>query len=445
MTFSVHSLLSLPREQWEAAIRSLTDEQVTRLKYEWRFWARPNQLAPVGAWRIWLILAGRGFGKTRCAVEWVQQQAASGLAERIALVGATASDVRDVLVEGESGILRKAPPWFRPDWQPSKSRLVWPNGVQGFTYSAEEPDRLRGKQHHAAAADELASWRYTETWDQLMLGLRLGADPRCVISTTPRPTELIISLVKRASDPNDVRVSRGSTYDNRANLAPVFIDQIIRRYEGTRLGRQELYAEVLDDNPGALWKREQIDKCRVSKVPDLRRVVVAVDPAVSSNENSAETGIVVAGLGSDGHGYVLDDRSLVASPAAWAAEAVAVYSSRKADRIVAEVNNGGELVEAAIRTVDRNAAFKQVRASRGKEVRAEPIAALYEQGRVHHVGSLAKLEDQLCSWDPATASRSPDRLDALVWALTELMLSGGVRAASAGAFDTSDFDAQSLG
>lgn len=413
----------MPRPKWETAIRSLTPEQATRLKYEWTFWARPSQLAPTGAWRIWLILAGRGFGKTRCSVEWVRGLAENAGAERIALVGATASDVRDVLVEGESGILRKAPPWCRPTWQASKSRLVWPNGVQAFTYTAEEPDRLRGKQHDAAVADELASWQYDQdTWDQLMFGLRLGRDPRCVISTTPRPTPIIQSLVKRArEDANDVRLVRGSTFDNRANLAAAFVDQIVRRYEGTRLGRQELYAEVLDDNPGALWNYAQIDSLRVRTAPALRRIVVAVDPAVSSNEDSDETGIVVAGLGEDGHGYVLEDLSLIASPAQWAKVVIKAYADRKADRVVAEVNQGGDLVEANLRTVDPNVSFLAVRASKGKHTRAEPIAALYEQERVHHVGGLPKLEDQLCGWNPAT-SDSPDRLDALVWALTELLL-----------------------
>lgn len=406
----------------EAAIRSLTPEQATRLKYDWSFWARHEQLAPAGLWRIWLILAGRGFGKTRTGVEWVQTEVDAGRVERLALVGATADDVRDILVEGESGILAKAPPWSRPTWKAHLRRLVWPNGAQAFTYTAEEPDRLRGKQHDGALADELASWRYSEAWDQLMFGLRLGQDPRCVVTTTPRPTETIKSLVKRSLDPNDVRLTRGSTFDNRANLAPAFVAQIVRRYEGTRLGRQELFAEILDDNPAALWKRERIDDLRVTTHPPLRRIVVGVDPAVTANEKSDETGIVVAGLGEDGHGYVLDDRSLVDSPSGWAHTAVRAYQAMQADRIVAEVNQGGDLVEMAIRTVDPRASYKAVRAARGKITRAEPIAALYEQGRVHHVGSFKGLEDQLCDWDPLSSPESPDRLDALVWALTELML-----------------------
>jgi phage terminase large subunit-like protein len=386
-----------------------------------------------------MFLAGEAMiptHNTRCGVEWVREQVETKKAGRLALVGATASDVRDVLIEGESGILATAAPWCRPTWQSARSRLVWPNGAMAFTYSAEEPDRLRGKQHDGALCDELASWRYPETWDQLMFGLRLGVDPRVVITTTPRPTDLIRAMMKRSGDPADVRVTRGSTFEN-PHLAAAFRDQIARRYLGTRLGRQEIDAEILDDNPGALWKRAAIDELRVLRkdMPSLIRVVVAVDPAVSSNATSNETGIVVAGLGSDGHGYVLDDRTLSASPHQWASEAVNAYRAHNADRLVGEVNNGGDLVETAIRTVDRDVSYRAVRASRGKHTRAEPIAALYEQGRVHHVGALPKLEDQMCQWDPTAPVRrakasddgestSPDRIDALVWALTELMLEG---------------------
>lgn len=409
----------------ERLVRSLSPAELHHLLYDWRFWARDTQLAPLGMWRIWLVLAGRGFGKTRCGIEWVRDRVQSGAAGRIALVGATASDVRDVLIEGESGILAKSPPWFRPVWKPALGRLVWPNGAIALTYSAEEPDRLRGKQHDGGLCDELASWRYVDTWDQLMFGMRLGSDPRVVITTTPRPTEIIKSLMRRAEDPSDVRVTRGSTFDNKANLAPAFVDQIIKRYQGTRLGRQEIDAEILDDSPGALWKRDQIEARRVTAHPPLVRIVVGVDPAVSANATSDETGIVVAGLGTDGHGYVLRDDSLSSTPAGWASQVVAAYRTHAADRIVAEVNNGGDLVEMALRTVDRDVAYRAVRAARGKQTRAEPIAALYEQGRVHHVGLLGKLEDQLCSWDPTATTKSPDRLDALVWALTELMLEGG--------------------
>jgi len=251
----------------------------------------------------------------------------------------------------------------------------------------------------------------------LLFGLRLGSDPRCVVTTTPRPTKQIKDLI---ADPT-CRVTRGSTYENRANLAPAFFSQIVRRYEGTRLGRQELLAEILDDNPGALWRRPDIDDHKIATLPgELRRIVVAVDPAVTSSEDSDETGIIVAGVGHDGRGYVLDDMSLRGTPHQWGTQAVAAYSKYKADRLVAENNNGGEMVEHTVRTVDPNVSYKGVHASRGKVIRAEPIAALYEQGRVHHVGSFPELEDQLCQWEPGMAS--PDRLDALVWALSELML-----------------------
>lgn len=381
-------------------------------------WARPDQLAPAGDWSTWLVLAGRGWGKSRTGAEWVRRQALSGAASRIALVARTAADVRDVVVEGESGILAISPKRERPTWEPSRRRLTWPNGAIATTYSADEPDQLRGPQHDAGWLDELAAWRYPEAYDQLRFGLRLGAHPRVVVTTTPRPTPIIRALLASP----DTIVTRGRTIDNRANLAGSFLAEVSARYAGTRLGRQELDGEILDDAPGALWHRHLIDAARVDRAPDLRRVVVAIDPAVTSGGGSDETGIVVAGLGYDGRGYVLDDATARLSPDAWARKAVALYRSHKADRIVAEVNNGGEMVEHTLRTVDRSIPFRAVHASRGKAVRAEPVAALYEQGRVSHVGALAALEDQLCTWDPAESRTSPDRLDALVWALTELLV-----------------------
>lgn len=334
----------------------------------------------------------------------------------MAIVGRTAADVRDVLVEGESGILAKARPDFRPRYEPTKRRLIWPNGAIATTYSADEPDVLRGPQHDGAIADELAAWRHPEAWDQLMFGLRLGRDPRCVVATTPRPTKLIKELI---IDPKTV-VTKGTTYENAENLAPAFMEKIIARYEGTRLGRQELLAEILSDTPGALWRFEQLDSTRVEKAPELSRIVVAIDPAATHEDESSETGIVAAGLGADGHAYVLEDRSLHASPGEWARQAIALYCKLKADRIIGEVNNGGEMVGYTLMTVDPTVSYRAVHASRGKYTRAEPVAALYEQGRVHHVGALSELEDQLCTWTPGDAS--PDRMDALVWALTELML-----------------------
>jgi predicted phage terminase large subunit-like protein len=293
-----------------------------------------------------------------------------------------------------------------------------------MTFSAEEPERLRGPQHDAAVCDELGSWGRPDTWDMLQFGLRLGRNPRCLVATTPRPTKLIRELLAREG--RDVVVTRGSTYENRANLAPGFFDQVIRKYEGTRLGRQELLAEVLEDTPGALWNRDQLDRCRQGRPPALQRVVVAIDPAATSGEDADETGIVIAGKDSDGHGYVLADLSGRYSPADWAQRAIAAYRTHKADRIVAEVNNGGDMVEATLRMVDPNIPFTAVHASRGKVVRAEPAAALYEQHRVHHVGVFPELEDQMCGFttdfDRQRAGYSPDRVDALVWALSDLLV-----------------------
>lgn len=408
------------------AARKASEELMARAaevkRYNWAAHARPEQLPPAWDWHTWLLLAGRGFGKTRVISEWVRYQAESGTAKRIALVGRTAADVRDVLVGGESGILAVSPPSFRPTYQPSLRRLTWPNGAIAMTYSAEEPDLLRGPQHDAAACDELAAWKYSEAHDQLLLGLRLGARPRVVIATTPRPTPIIRQLVANATGPKPtVHVTRGSTYDNAANLAPAFMAQVVSRYEGTRLGRQELHAEILSDAAGALWHRDQIDLLRVREAPELRRIVVAIDPAVSSTDKSDETGIVVAGIAESGHIYILADLSGRYTPQGWATAAIEAYNAHKADRIVAEVNNGGEMVELTLRTVSRTIPYTAVHASRGKRARAEPVAALTEQLKVHHVGMFAELEDQLCEWDAASGARSPDRLDAMVWACASLM------------------------
>ena len=387
-----------------------------RLLRDWTVWGRADQQPPPGAWRTWLILAGRGWGKSRTGAEWVRSVATSGRARRIALVARTAADVRDVLVEGESGLLAIHRADERPMWEPSRRRLTWPNGAIATTYSAEEPDQLRGPQHDAAWCDELAAWRYPDAWDQLQMGLRLGSDPRVVVTTTPRPTPLVRALALAAT----THVTRGRTRDNERNLAPGVVATLTARYGSTRLGRQELDGEILDDAPGALWKLAQFDAARVDAAPDLRRVVVAIDPAVTAHEGSDETGIVVAGIGLDGRCYILEDLSGTYPAEQWARRAVEAFRRWRADRIVCEVNNGGDLVEGTLRAVDRSVPVKQVRATRGKALRAEPVAALYEQGRVSHVGSLSRLEDQCASWDPAGDHRSPDRLDALVWAITEL-------------------------
>jgi phage terminase large subunit-like protein len=342
------------------------------LETSWPARARPNQLPPAGDnWNVWLLLAGRGYGKTRVLSEWANSQAISGRTSRLAIVGATAADVRDIMIEGESGILPCAPPWARPNYESSRRRLLWPNGAIATLYSAEEPDRLRGPQHDAAVCDELGSWPHeTACWDMLQFGLRLGVRPRCVVATTPRPTKLIRRLI---ADP-DCIVTRGSSYENRANLAPAFFDSIVRRYEGTRLGRQELDGEVLEDVEGALWTRDQLERCRRERAPaELVRVVVAIDPAATSGEDADETGIIVAGKDVAGHGYVIADVSGHYAPTEWARIAIAAYREHCADRIVAEVNNGGEMVEATLRVVDPNVSYSAVRATRGKITRAEPV------------------------------------------------------------------------
>ncbi|HEY8871552.1 MAG TPA: terminase family protein [Stellaceae bacterium] len=416
------SLASLPEPLRNKLVRSLTPEQALKIKYDWAYRARPGQLPPPGGWRVWLLLAGRGFGKTRTGAEFVRARVGARTARRIALVAPTAADARDVMVEGESGLLAIAPPADRPLYEPSKRRLTWPNGAVATLFSADEPERLRGPQHDFAWCDELAAWRYPDAWDMLMFGLRLGDDPRAVVTTTPRPTRLIRALL---ADPKVV-TTRGATAENRANLAPAFLDQIVKRYQGTRLGRQELDAELLDDMPGGLWQRGIIEATRTSTVPQFSRVVVAIDPAVSASEHADETGIIAAGRDSNGHGYVLADASGRYAPAEWARVAIAAYGARQADRIVAEINNGGDMVEATLRMIDPNVPFSAVRAARGKVARAEPVAALYEQGRIHHIGVFAQLEDQMCSFtsdfDRTTAGYSPDRVDALVWAFTELLV-----------------------
>jgi phage terminase large subunit-like protein len=400
-------------------LRKLSARELAALQYNWPFWARPEQLPPPGDWRYWMVLAGRGWGKTKCGAEWVRAMAR--VSRHITVVGATANDARVVMVEGESGILACCPPSERPKYMAHKGELHWPNGAKSQVMSADEPERFRGKQHEIVWADETASWRYPDAWDQLMMGLRLGR-PRALITTTPRPTPLIRRLM---ADPATALV-RGSTYDNRANLAAEFFDSVIRRYEGTRLGRQELMAEVLTDNPGALWQRGQIDALRVSAPPvEPTRVVVGVDPAATAGEDADMTGIVVCALGRDGRGYVLADHTLRASPDEWARKVVWAVSHYQADRVVVEVNNGGEMCTAVMRHAAPNLPITSVRASHGKYARAEPIAALYEQGKVSHVGDLSALEDQMTDYVPGQGSRSPDRLDALVWALHHLMPPAG--------------------
>lgn len=335
---------------------------------------------------------------------------------RIALVARTAADCRDTMVEGEAGLLSVFPPWQKPNYEPSKRRVTFHTGAIATTYSGDKPDQLRGPAHDLAWSDELAAWRYPESWDMLQMGLRVGDRPINVVTTTPRPTKIIRELHK-----DELCVTTfGTTYENLDNLPAPMVAYLKRKYEGTRLGRQELLADILDDVPGALWTRAIIDDNRRNDYPPQKRVVVAIDPAVTNTEDSSETGIIVAGIDRQNHGYVLEDCTMKGSPSQWAKRAIHAYYVHEADRIVVETNNGGDMLEHTIHTEDDSVPVKQVRASRGKHTRAEPISALYEQERVSHVGVFAELEDQLCTWMPG--DDSPDRLDALVWAFTALML-----------------------
>ena len=418
----------MQREERAAELRAIRDRgQLRQLPYEWGFWARPDQLVPPGDWYTWLIIAGRGYGKTRTGAETIRAWQETGKYSRFALIGRTPADVRDTMIEGESGILAISPPTNYPKFEPSKRRLTWPNGAIATTYTSQEPDVLRGPQHDAAWGDEVATWRYMETYDNLQMGLRLGSSPRQIFTTTPRPVALIRQLVKRAADEKahestagnpKVVVTRGSSYVNRSNLTPQFFEEVIAPYEGTERGRQEVYGELLEEAEGALWTRSAIDDTRVTAVPGtMRRIVVAIDPAGGGGD---EIGIVVAGLGGDKEWYVLEDASLRGRPEAWAARAVEMYRKHNADLIVAEKNYGGDMVESTIRTAERGVPVKMVTASRGKAIRAEPISFAYSKGKIHHVGSFDALEDQMCNWSPTESTYSPDRLDALVWAMTEL-------------------------
>lgn len=436
---AIHSddLRKLPKDELKEVLDKLGPKKVEELKHTWAFWARPAQLEPEGDWNTWLVNAGRGFGKTRAGVEWVRDQVKRG-AKRIAAVAATNSDIERVMVKGESGFLSVC--WQGdktyagkkmgyPEWSPTKRTLTWDNGAQVQFFSAEEPERLRGPQFEIAWCDELAAWnKDMDTWSMLQFCMRLGKHPRIMVTTTPKPTKLVRQILK---DPK-THVTTGSTFDNAANLAKTYLKAVKEQYEGTRLGRQELYAEVLEEAEGALWTTEMLDKASVKhdEVPHLNRIVVALDPAVTSNAESDMTGIVVAGIDVNGVAYVLGDYTERLSPQGWASKAIQLYHQYQADRIVAEVNQGGDLVKATIHSEDETVPLKMVRASRGKFARAEPISALYERGLVKHVvnppdgSSLNELETQLRTWEPLGSIGSPDRLDAMVWAITELSLNG---------------------
>lgn len=425
---------ALGAQQTRTFVESLSPLEALVMRYDWDLYARAAQRMPAGQWSTWVILGGRGMGKTRpgseTVIEWSKSLGRDYGGGKIALVAKDPGDARKVMIEGESGILASSPPWWRPVYKPSLKQLHWDNGVIADIYSSEEPDDLRGPQHHKAWGDELCKWKHPqETWDMLQFGMRLGVEPQTVLTTTPRPIKTLIEIL---SDVTTV-VQKGKTSDNQANLSPAFLRHVYRKYKNTRLGRQELNAELLTDTPGALWTLDLIEATRVQKMPcNAVLIVVGVDPSANDGEQErdelddelAETGIVAVAKGEDGHGYLLHDLSGSFSPAKWGARAVEHYEALKAEKIVGEVNNGGAMVEHVIKVAAKEAGydvnFKSVHASRGKRTRAEPVAALYEQKRFHHVGAFPEVEDQMTTWVPGM--KSPDRMDALVWAATEAML-----------------------
>jgi phage terminase large subunit-like protein len=430
MSSPAELLASLPEPQRQALIDSQTDAELAARLYNWPFWARASQLPPgvPGAalsredWIFWLVLAGRGFGKTRTGAETTRDWA-SNPNERILMIAPTASDVREIMIEGPSGLMTCYPAGARPNYNPSRHLVTFPSGAIGFTRSADEPERLRGPQFTKFWADEICAWRFIkEAWDQIMFGFRLPGKLQGVITSTPKPGPVLKEIM---ANPDTV-ITRGSSNENRSNLSQVYFKNVIAPYIGTRLGRQEINAEILDDTPGALWTRQRIEDSRVSlkevqqHIDLVVRIVVAIDPAVTSTAESDETGIVVVGLTRSNHVLVFDDLSLRGSPLEWARIAIGAYKFRRADRIVGEVNNGGDLVARNIAVEDPNVPFRAVRASRGKFTRAEPVAAMYEQKRVHHVGTFPMLEDEMCNWVPGM--KSPSRMDALVWGITELAI-----------------------
>ena len=373
------------------------------------------------SWRTWLFLAGRGSGKTRSGAEWCREQVEDHGISRIALVAPTAADIRDTMVEGESGILACSPPWNMPVYLSSKRKVEWPNGATAMMYSAEESDRLRGPQHEKAWCDELTSWADPGTWDMLLFGLRLGKHPQSMVTTTSKIGHRLLKNI--LSDPWTVR-TKGHTFDNARNLSSQFIEHIRKKYEGTRLGRQELEGEYLDEGTGVLWSEDMFIRSEISDLDmdTISRIVVAVDPSITTGAEGAETGIIVVGRDDDLHSYILADHSGHYSPNGWAEKAIDLYHAYRANKIVAEVNNGGDMVLNTIRNIDPGVATKKVVATRGKRIRAEPISMLYEQQRVTHVGNLKKLEEQQVDFNPEEPTQLMDRVDALVWGLTELVI-----------------------
>lgn len=424
-------IASLPRDEIETLIDGLSPNAQAALPYLFEVWGHGgHQLPPEGEWATWLILGGRGAGKTRAGAEWVRSQVegatplSPGRCSRVCLIAETIDQAVEVMIRGDSGLLACTPTDRTPTYQASRKTLVWPNGAEAKIFSASNPESLRGPQFDCAWADELGKWKKAKAaWDMLQMGLRLGDRPQCVITTTPRANAVLEALL----DSETCMVTSAPTRENRANLAASFLEGVYKTYGDTSLGRQELEGEFVLDRPGALWTRRIIEEGRARSAPEMKRIVVAVDPPASSGATADECGIIVMGLAVDGVAYVLADRSSQGeTPANWAARAVAAYDEFQADRIVAEVNQGGELVESVIRQIAPEVSYAGVRATRGKVTRAEPISALYERGDIRHLGGFAALEDQMCAFGAEDAVGSPDRVDALVWAATQLLLEPSV-------------------
>lgn len=418
-------LAAYPRGARGKLITQLLRGRHIRMHEQWEFWARRSQLAPEGEeWRTWLLMAGRGFGKTRAGAEWVRGLAEGDGRLRIALVAATMAEGRSVMIEGRSGLLEIAPADLRPEYEPSLRRLTWATGAQAFLYSAAEPEALRGPEHHFAWADEIAKWPHgIEAWDNLAMGLRLGDRPRIVATTTPRPVPLVRRLVGSAG----VVIGGGATDQNVAHLPTAFLQAMRENYGNSRIGRQELGGELIEEIEGALWSRALIERCRARHMPGRRRVVIGVDPPAGASAGSDACGIVAVALGEDGAAYVIEDASVQGlSPEGWARIVAGAAERNGADRVIAEANNGGAMVQSVLRAAQAALPIRLVHAAHGKVARAEPVAALYEAGRAFHVGAFPALEDEMAGLqvggDYAGPGRSPDRADALVWAMTELML-----------------------
>ena len=435
---TAETLRSLDAAKLKEVLSELGPIKIKELRHDWNFWARDEQLEPLGDWNTWFINAGRGFGKTRTGVEWVREQVKLGK-RRIAAVASTNSDIERVMIKGESGFLSVCSDGDKtyagkhmgfPEWSPTKRSLTWANGATVMFFSAEEPERLRGPQFEIAWCDELAAWnKDIDTWDMLQFCMRLGKHPRIVVTTTPKPTKLVRRILKDKK----TFVTSGSTFDNAANLADTYIEAVKNQYEGTRLGRQELYAEILEESEGALWNTDILEaaETKLENLPYLNRIVVSVDPAVTANAESDMTGIVVAGIDVNGVVYVLGDYTDKLTPQGWASKAISLYHKFRADRIVAERNQGGEMVRRTLEVEDETVPIRLVHASRGKYARAEPVSALYERGLVKHISNpedqeakLDELETQMRTWEPLGSIGSPDRLDALVWAVSDLALNG---------------------